>query len=600
LAGMAGPMAALAVAGAGVASVMKNIAETKKFDADQVKKFSDAFAELGDTSRALSTSLDGVFNARVDNDSLWGQLTGAQKTQDLATNLAKVGVTLGDIDRIIRSGASDRASFELLPDVQNLDAILQGAGLSVSEYEAIMDGVFETTKNWTTATDGAAKSAQFFGSTLSTVNEAIKGQLIEENPFAAFDWGLFQTGGHLVDLQAIWNDVVRDMSDDDASFSTTAANVDVLAAAMHMTREEVIALAREQGDYAKATGDSTAITELFAEQQDAAAAAVQGQVDALQALIDKNQGIIDSTHDLAAAQQEWDDTLAAWPSTIAALNAAIDDADTSEERVDAINAERDAVEANTDQWERAMELRFKNQGVEFTNVDKVNAQAHALASVASTLDDDVIPSLATYYRDIFNIPEDRMTSFEIVLARGDADEIELFIANNSGTKDLAIKVAADQAALDQTQADLDGTATPRTALVTAEASTWDAKGQLNGLKAPLVAPVSADTSQATADMNWWRRIQGTTPVTVPVKTSTSRITKSAAPQAAGVSTMEAAPTATSAASGGDVWAPMSLSVGRPVNINVEVKAAVIGSRADVQRAVLDAMAQAQRLGRIPA
>jgi tetratricopeptide (TPR) repeat protein len=52
--------------------------------------------------------------------------------------------------------------------------------------------------------------------------------------------------------------------------------------------------------------------------------------------------------------------------------------------------------------------------------------------------------------------------------------------------------------------------------------------------------------------------------------------------------------------GGDSTVSTLVMPARAVNVNVNVNAAVIGNRADVQRAVLDAMTQAQRLGRIPA
>lgn len=597
LAGMAGPMALLAAAGAGVQAVMKNIAETKAFNVDQVKAFADAFAELGDSSSALATSLDGVFNARVDNDSLWGQLTGAQKTQDLATNLAEVGVTLSDIDRIIRSGASDRASFELLPDVQNLDAILQTAGLSVNEYEAIMDGVFETTTNWTRATDGAVKSAEFFGSSLSTINEQIKSQLIDENPFAIMDMGLFQTGGHLVDLKAIWNDVVRDMSDDDASFDTTAGNVDVLAEAFRMSTDEVIALAREQTTTTKTTGELGDITHTAADAQaDAADAAAEltdhlnAQADALQSTIDKQTEMIDASHDWADSQQAFRDATADLPAMLEATNKVLDDsASTSEDYTDALREQRNGAEDWVDQLVATRIELDRGRGVTRSAAQTQDDYAEGLGRIAGHLNADVIPAVAAYYANVLQIPENKQTEFEVILATGDQAKIEAFIAENSGTKDLAVKVSTDTAKLAKvdTMIQAVGDGAHATVVVGADAS-------------------AAYATKANLQKPWFTTLwitPRTTSATIGGRVVDFGNARSVAPAGAravradvAVAELAAAPPVPSPPS--HMLAPITVAAPAVAPINVTVNAGVIGNRYDVSRWVRGALRDQQRLGRM--
>ena len=587
LAGVAGPMAALAVAGAGVAAVMKNIAETKAFDADQVKAMSEAFAEFGDTSTALAETMDGVFNARVDNDSLWGQLTGAQKTKDLATDLAAVGVTLGDIDAIIRSGASDRASFELLPDVQNLDTILQQAGLSVDAYEAIMDGVFETTKNWTTATDGAKKSAEFFGSTLSTVNQAIKGQLMDENPFAVFDMGLFQTGGHLVDLQAIWNDVVTDMRDDDASFDTTAGNVDTLALAMGKTKEEVIALARETAHAGKSNAEYQQHTEATTEAVDALGVSF-ADTGRIMAGTDWSTGSIDAAatamgafftdatrgKDAVAGVQEALDNLAAAHEEGGTI---LPDLSTPEGRqtmgaLEALGTSLipDIQKAFDDSRGSIDTFGQKMDGLYLRTLAQLSDQLGISTEDAALL-----------LRQIGLVPENFDTQYELI-----GDEL-----------------AKEQLAL--LQGVIEGLPTDVQGQIAYAIKMGDYQGAVDlavgyGSKHPGTIAFDANTSPAKATMDQFRHSQESTPIHVRVQTygtsnpayvKPSSSSQSVEPAAAAY----AAPAATTSTGGG------SASFGWPartVNLSVSVNAGVVGNRYDVERAVRAAVTDLARLGRL--
>jgi hypothetical protein len=612
LAGMAGPMALLAAAGAGVQSVMKNIAETKAFNVDQIKSMSDAFGELGDTSLALRESLDGVFNARVDDDSIWGQLTGGQKTEDLADDLATVGVSLRDIDQIIRSGATDRESWELLPDVQNLDRVLQTAGVSVDQYGRIMDGVFESTINWTTATKGAQASAEFFATSLADINEIIRAEDMAESPLARLDWGLYvsEIDGARYDLKAIWNDVVRDMADGGAEFDSTAGNVDILAEALRMSVPDVVALAREQTSATKTAGDlATATRDTVDAEAEATKAAqettdaLHGERDAIQELIDAEQGRIDSAVTFADAQQDLRDASAALPGMFAETGAVINDTGASIEDVTAaIQTQRGETEAWIDGVVETRDKWAETNGVVRTGAERVADYAEALGQVAGQVDDDVIPALAEYYSNILKIPRSKQTEFETVLLRGDQDEIEAFIAANSGTKDLAIKVSAQEAELKSIDAEIQAVGDGAQATVQVDANTAPAADDIGyfrrqeGARA-LAVPAKANTASADATMSAWRKTQANTPVYVTIKAAnavqvhTTPVYGKAGPTA----TATAAPTATTTGGGGG-----SVMVAAPpiTNLNVTIQAGVIGNRWDVTRNVVKAVNDAHRLGRL--
>jgi hypothetical protein len=592
LAGLAGPMALLAAAGAGVQSVMKNIAETKAFNVDQIKSFSEAFADVGDTATALSTALDGVFNARVDNDSLWGQLTGAQKTKDLATDLAAVGVTLSDIDRIIRSGASDRASFELLPDVQNLDSILQSAGLSVDQYEAIMDGVFETTQNWTKATDGASQAAEFFGSSLQTVNEAIEAQLVADNPFTRFDQGLFQTGGHLVDLQSIWNDVVRDMKDDDASFDTTAGNIDILAEAMGKTAPEVVALAM-------ATAHAAKETENLAEHTEAASGAAKHAGPAFGEL----SHILNST--------DWDAT--SIQATSSAMQEFFDSATRSRDAVagvyDALNALQDAFKAQ------------RKAGGQDLLPNLSTPEGRATMDALEQLGTSLIPDIQKAFDDSNGSADkfnESMTGLyqrtlnqladQLHITQDEAKQLlaqigltpESFSTQYEmiGTEEAKLKLQLLQGVISSLPTDVQ-------AQIAYKISMGDYVGAVNtvvtyGQNHPVVLPSSADMTGAKSDTDAFRRQQANTPVTIPVRVSTyggGRLTHisggpTPSPNAAnpGVAAL-AGPVPVASVS-----FPTAAPARSPVTVNVAIRAGAIGNRFDVERAVVRAVRSATRVG----
>jgi len=621
LAAVAGPMAGLAAASAVASSVIGGFRDRAEAAKEHMEKLNEIFVEGGDVVGHYAEMIADVGTVSVDSQAsladVGSEILGiGDNVEDVTDTLDAAGVTLREYSRGVTGTVADAQAVQLA-----FDRAVDAGRITEDQWRDLTSALAEGRTAWTETAAAADQATRMMVMGTDDVNDAIKALAIKDDPLAVLTQGMMKFGTVMIDPIVAWRQLVGDLRDGQADIGNTGALVSAFADAMGLETDEVIALAQAQGEGVKSTNELEGATRDATDAADAQNDALRGQVDALQAVIDKRQDMIDSVEDLAKAQQEWDDTLAAWPATVAGFNAAMDAADTSAERTEAINAERDAVEQATDQYAAALELRYKSQGVEFTALDRTNAQAHALASLAGTLGDDVIPALASYYRDIFKIPAERTTEFEQVLLDGDQAEIEAFIAANSGTKQLEIDVAADQGKLDATQAQIEAAAAPRTTPVTAEAHVIEAKGVLAASFPPQTIDVHADTNPAKQTADQFRRGQEQTPILIPVKTyaaggtgksavgrSTLAATGTSTLAAASMSTLDAAdvstldaPAAMSAgASSAPTLVPTLVSVGRPVNVNLSVSAAVISNRFDLQRIVLDAMAEAQRLGRIPA
>jgi hypothetical protein len=619
LAGVAGPMAALSVATLAVQNAMQNMAATKAFNADQVKGFSDAVNELGDSSLALRSALDGAFNARVDDNSFFGQLLQKEKTVDLADNLAAVGVSLANIDDIIRSGASDRASFEMLPDVQNLDKVLQAAGLSANDYNAVMDGVFEATKNWTTATIGGAEAAKFFGTSLEDVNNILEQQLISEDPFTRFNQGLFQTGGHLVDLQAIWNDVVNDMRDSDANFASTAGNVDVLAEAMNLSTDEVIQLARETAaattftkSFDSATRDATDAVKHAGQIADGTAVSVA----AIGHVLDSTDWGTASIDAASTAMQGFFDTFTVSRDAVAGVNEALDSLQ------EAFKAQQDA-------------------GGQELLPNLSTPEGRATLAALEQLGTSLIPDIQKAFDDsngsadkfnekmtgIYQRTLNQLTS-QLHISEDAAKQLLAQIGLTPDNFSTQYELIGDELALQQLQllqGVIEGLPRDVQSKITYQISTGDYQGAVQtivnyGASHPVVQSSKVNTSGAQSDIDYFRNRQESDPLNITVKPlwSTlwsagppvaSTIFTRAAPAPSGLAVTPAAaveaapfdddtPGPSTPVAPSNIWMPTSAAAAvpvRPMTVNVNVSAGVIGNRFDVQRAVLRAVRQGTRI-----
>jgi hypothetical protein len=628
LAGVAGPMLGLTAALALVQGAQAEIAAQDAFDTAQVDAYASAIDDVGPGLEAVQQRLQDISDA-VPADDKANSLTNLLRTGqallgnlgELAnpiasisghiTNYAEVlgnlGFTYEDLADVIAGGKPARDDFEehlkRIPEAEGLtenimsfitqqqDAYAEALGISTDQLD-----------EYTAATNKGTGENKFYASSLQSINDALAAQRIDENPLSVLSDGIAELNGQQYDLQALWGTVVQDLKDGKADYAGTAAYVDVLAEAFHMTTDEVVALARETGEAGKSNADYQASTKSVTDASQAQADALQAQADATQALIDKQHDMLDATDDLADAQQAWDDGLAEFPQTVAESTAAMDEATAgSPEWIQARNDQRDALESLVEQYVRTTELQAQANGQQLTAAQRVGAQATALGKLAGTLDSSTIPAVAAYYSQLFKIPESKRTEFEMILASGDQGEIERFVTENSGTKSLAVQVMTNEANLATQEEKIKGVAAPRTADIYTEAHTVTAKGQIAAAFPPVTIPVGADVSSAKSTASQFRREQENNPVYIKVRATTSgtssggggSYSKSAEPSA--TATSSAVPVSVS----GDVWSP-AMAAPRPINVNVAVSAGVIGSRADVRRAVLDAMAEAERLGRVPA
>jgi hypothetical protein len=604
LARVAGPMAALSVATLAVTNAMQNLAATKAFDAQQVKDFTKAMDDLGNTSAALRDSFDGVFEARVDDNSFLGQLLHKEKTENLADDLGAVGVSLHDLDSVIRSGASTRADFDLLPGIVDLDKVLQAAGLSVDDYKAIMDGVFEATKNWTEGTKGATAAAEFFAPSLADINDELRAMEIKDDPLSVLNDGLFETGGHMVDLRAIWHDVVNDLRDGHADFDTTAENVNVLAAAMNLTTPEVEALAIAQGKGAK---EAEAMSKATADAADAASDAV---VD-FQELGRVVGGV------------EWQ--TASIQATSDAMGTFFGDAERAKDGVAGLQGALDDLEAAHADAGTLLPDLSTGEGRQFW--DALKELGSSLIPDIQQAFDDSRGSVDTFNQKMQGLYLRTLAqlSNQLGISTEDAELLLRqigFVPENFSTQ---YDLIGDQLAIQQLQllqGIIDDLPAEVQARIAYQVSVGDYQGAVQtvvtyGQKHPVVLPSSVNTSGAQADVNAFQSKQTNNPIILPatlrvtrtvgvtggyVKTGPTAATLSAVPQSAllsedGVDLLDApTPMASAGFSGPSIVVAAPSGPARVVNLNVTVAAAVIGNRFDVERAVTRSVRRGLRIG----
>jgi hypothetical protein len=364
-------------------------------------------------------------------------------------------------------------------------------------------------------------------------------------------------------------------------------------------------------DHVSASGFVGAQGEISAATQ-ATTDALNAQADAYQAALDKQQAMIDAAQGYADAQQAFRDATADLPGIIAETNAVMADSEASiEDRTAAMRTQRDETISWIDGMVQTRQEFEAQNGTVRTAAETQADYAEGLGLIAGTLNDDVIPAVADYYSDLLDIPEERQTEFEMILARGDEDEIEAFIAENSGTTAMSIEMELEQKKLNEVKAQIGSATQPRTLPVTAVAHTVVAKGQIAAAFPPVSVPVNANTNPAKQTMDSFRRNQANTPIYVKVQTVgvTPGYVK---PAAATAGALGAAPLALTPFEGdeqvgvtpyaGDVavasfGTPVggSSSFTPTVHNHVTIQAAVIGSRFDVQRAVTKALRSAQRI-----
>jgi hypothetical protein len=617
LAKVAGPMAALSAATLLVQNYLGNIAETKAWERDQVDAYTDAINDAGDSIGAVLQVAEDGLTGRIRDDSILGGLLDKEKTVDLIDLLDEAGLTLADVNDAIRSGAHDRTEFSdwlngSSPEAARLRGQFDDLAGSGTRYTDVLEGVLSNTTAYTAAAEDVDQTNRVMASSLETVNEQLRLLAIDKDPLAVLSQGAIQFGQVMVDPVLLWRQLVDDLRDGKADLEGTALAVDAFAAAMGTGKDDVVALAIAQGDAAKSAGDLQHVQADTAAAVDEASQAYRDQAEAIQADLDKQQAMIDHAKGLADAQQSFRDATADLPTMLEETNAAMDEAtEGSADWLDARNQQRDATEDWIDQLVTTRQEFDQANGRQRSAIQIQNDYAEGLGRVAGKLDSDVIPAVARYYADVLKIPADKVTEFEMILATGDQAAIETFVAENSGTKQLAIGVVADQAKIAKVSGAIAALASPVSTTVRVNADASAAYATKANLQQPWFTTLWV-TPRTTTAVIGGRTVDFASRTVAPKgtpSTSTARAVGTAATLEADP-TIEAfavdgeadagaeqlqTPVATSSLSAGPFGPTTFTAPARPVTVNVTVNAAVIGNRLDVQRAVLRAVRQGVRV-----
>ena len=589
LASVAGPMAGLAAAGLAVQTVFKNLAETKQWKADQVQNYADAIDQVGTGVQAVNQAITETqtLTGLTPADNPLSNLFGGKDETDLIALLDKVHLHLSDINDVIASGDPEKARLLVAPfREQDL--------LTADEGYDLLTGLTEQQTAYGAAVDDSAARLRFFSSTQESVNDLLRAGRIEEDPLSVLTEGAIKFGQVMVDPVLLWRQLVNDLRDGKTDMVASAMAVDTFSQAMGIGKDQVVALAVAQGDTVDATGDLTAATKDGADAQDLAAVAAQTTADALQAqadatqeAIDKANDMIDASHDWADSQQDFRDATADLPQMLAETNTALaNNLPGTADYIDALRRQRDGTEDWIDGLVNTRIELDKGRGVVRSAAQTQDDYAEGLGRIAHDLNADTIPAVAAYYANVLQIPESKITDFEMVLATGDQVAIETFIADNSGTKTLGIQVTTD----------------------TAKLATIDDAIQAVGDGAHATVSTNANTSGANSDLSSFRKSQQSTPITIPTRgwwaglwnapssiTVNTRVSSPPTTPAPGM-TATAAPTATSmptSSGGGGVVVQAAAP-----SITVNLQAGVVGNRYDLQRWMRGALRDQQRLGRL--
>lgn len=180
MAGVVGPMAALALVTKGVADVMGRFTESQDRTTDSVKRWEDALASGGDGTDAYADSLrelgtvtldvareqSKLANVTAELDSHWystgigvhllTQLLGASsdETKDLTASLTQAGVTVDRWADLAAGGGDAAARFA---------DYLKTTNLSADDQKDILTGLSQAQADHAAAAENSGKATAFFG-----------------------------------------------------------------------------------------------------------------------------------------------------------------------------------------------------------------------------------------------------------------------------------------------------------------------------------------------------------------------------------------------------------------------------------------------------
>jgi len=106
LTSIVGPMAALGIATAFVSKSLKDAAEIRAFNADQVKAYSEAIRDGADAASVLRRQLEETGKLEFKSATFLGPLADSTWSDDVSDNLVQAGMSLEQFQRLIEGGAA--------------------------------------------------------------------------------------------------------------------------------------------------------------------------------------------------------------------------------------------------------------------------------------------------------------------------------------------------------------------------------------------------------------------------------------------------------------------------------------------------------------
>lgn len=618
LARVAGPMAALSAATLLVSQYTQNIAETNAWKHEQVDAYTDAINSAGDSIQAVLTMAEDGLTGRVRDDSILGGLLDKEKTVDLIDLLDKFGLKVTDVQAAIRSGATDRTSFvewmhSGTPEAQAFVAQFDDLAGSGTRYTELLEGLVTQASAYTEAADGVAKKNRVMASSVDSVNESLKLIDVANNPLAVLADDAIRMGDVMVDPAQLWSQLVDDLRDGKADFDYTAQGIDAFATATGKSKEEIEQLAIEQGKGAKAQADYQVKTAQATDALEDEAKKL-GEVGSLfadtGAIIsgaDWGAASIDAT---ATAMGTFFDTFTAGRDAVAGVQGALDDLQTAFEAQDGLLPNLSTPEG------RATFAALEQLGTALIpGIQRAFDQSNGSVTKFKT-------GMTALYQDTL-----AQLSNQLGISTDDAAKLLAQIGLTPDNFSTQYELIGDELAMQQLQllqGVIEGLPREVQARIAYQIQMGDYQGAVAtavnyGSKHPVVMPSSVNTSGAASDLDAFRKQQAGVPIKIPVTVQTTTVSVGggggyvkvggqAAAAPAPLLTPAATPlegddeavTPAASVTPSNVWMPTSAAaagstVNRPMTVNVNVSAGVIGNRFDVERAVLRAVRSGTRL-----
>jgi hypothetical protein len=582
LAKVAGPMLGLSAGLALVNNQAEKQAKAAEAAAQAINTYSDAIEDLGPSAEAAAQGLAKLTDEAAapettdllttiinTAESAGGALAGIFEIQpaegfDVIALLGNMGYT---IDQVSTAMAGGEDTWNAFMDTIERDPNLEQLSNQIGD---VLTPQFE---GYSTAVENAAGRQKFFNTAAHEAAAAVEEFAKAQKP--------------IEDMPVTWAaaaDAALALADGAQVSADVMLMLQELADAYGITVGEVLGRAKSHWE-TYATDVATATRGLADDAIENTTDALNKQAEAFNALADEQRAMIDAQAPLADAQLAWTRFFQDMPEGFAETSAAMaDNLQGTDEWFEAQRAQQDMLADGIDLLTATRDAEREAIGVQTTATQRTHDQAEALGIMVEQLG-DVDGATSSWLAQMLSIPAAKTTQFDAVLDHGSAQDVIDFVEENSGVYDQEYRAQLDQVA----------------ALILA--------GQVAALTAPRTIPATADldTSQAYAE---WAAFKLAVALTQLIARIRIELTGPGAAFAGGgggghvgaspvsapsPTALAAPPATTSHAATAVATVPVTVAA-RP--INVSITAGVIGGRYDVERAVVGALRDAERLGRI--